>query len=273
MIRLHKCLLLSLAVTTLLSRAAGAQVAPHARLEQSLDKIFPYPVVEGAQGQRDAAAMKEFAESAAASIPDGWLGIQASGTAMAGATTRECSATLDVARKNKLRLDCESAAGRSSLRIQASKGVLVKEDGTIKSLGISPMGGPFPMIFDLWTIAQLPSVSVVDDGGAQVAGKELHKITLIYPAPSGSDSSGRQAIALYFDPANHLLIHVVRSDRSTANTAHMLVHVSTYGDYRAVENAQVPFFFMETEDGHLGLRFQATNVVPEVEHDDSYFHF
>lgn len=242
------------------------------------DTDVSIPNATGALGRQDAAALKEITEHLAIVGSAPWLGMQGTGQIVYGTKDPTAySATLSVLGNDRFRLDAQTNKGEMSLRIQGPVGKIQGGGGPSETIPPeTAAAGIFP--FGLVRTLHFPGreTSLIDHGLTTVGGIQLHRISVETPS-IGRDpvTKSRRTIAidLYFDPTSHLLVKSASSSFVAVGHSAKFLRVVTYGDYRKVGTAMVPFRYTESMDGQQYWALQLSDVQLNPALDTTYFQF
>lgn len=245
------------------------------------DSDYGLPLVEGKSGEKDAAALAELKEFIALSVPVSWSAVRFEGTISrgSGSSTTQTPAEMTLAPYGGFRIDLNEPTGTASARFLEFYGGYRNPAGIVNRFTGSLLGGPFIDAAQLAQAIQRSDVSLIDDGIKTIDNRSLHQITLVMPIrPESSQSASsfsvqRAAWLLYFDPQTHYLFKTVRIGGHHGNSSNSSMQVITYGDYRKVQGYEVPFVFVETNNGQADMSFSASRVNQASAVHYSYFQF
>lgn len=260
--------------------AGGNCQSPASPTRPTPDGDVIVPVKTGILGQKDPAAVAELAAHLAAVGGGPWTGLQGVGKiTYAGDSSTPYDATLSNLHSDDFRLDAGASSGQTSLRIHRFIGKTKASDGTISVLPPeTALSGLFP--FEIarmdMTSARASQISLLDHGLTAIGNASLHRITVEIPSIGHNPKTGMQqthVIDLYFDPATHLLIKSVAYDSLSDTRKVNFLFVVTYGDYRSVGNALVPFRYVETMEGapYWTLQLSTATLTPTLTSKDFEF--
>ncbi len=260
--------------------ASGSGQSPASLTRPTPDGDVIIPVKTGILGQKDPAVVAEFAAHLAAVGGGSWTGLQGVGKiTYAGDSSTPYDATLSNLHSNDFRLDAGTASGQTSLRIHDFFGKSQASDGTISVLPPeTALSGLFP--FEIaridMTSARASQISLLDHGITAIGSASLHRITVETPSLGHNPKTGTpqtHVLDLYFDPATHLLVKSVAYDSLSDTRKVNFLFVVTYGDYRSVGNALVPFQYVETMEGapYWTLQLSTVTLTPTLTSKDFEF--
>jgi hypothetical protein len=235
------------------------------------------PAMTGPLGQYDPGALSEMIDHLkAVSGTTAWSDMQAMGEITYPGSAQTNAATLSILNIDRFRLDVTTPQGLTSTRIAGRMGAMQTASGNklylpeaTAALGLIA----FPRLRAM-TFSDGNS-SLIDDGLAMVGGKQLHRVTLVYPlyrprtvvvttaaANSAASPSPVKKLAedLYFDPATHLLIKSVDVVLLPGPNNQRFVRCTTYGDYREVKGSQIPFQISQSLNGQMEWVLQLSSV-------------
>lgn len=261
--------------------ASGQSVAAHRpTFRGKYDSEFSFPVIEGRPGQKDPGALKEIQDSVSASSPLDWQGIEAKGTFTIGVgeEAQNSPATLVLEKADRYRFDIQTENGERSIRSRDGIEAIKSSTGEIRGLPFVQLGTRIILPSQLLEIVNRENFTVIDDGVRLIGGKQMHQVTVIYPIrpqlPGAAYSKENfAAVVFYFDPVTHFLLKSVSENSASEGGAQKMLKVITYGDYRTVQGASVPFIYFETNNGQPGGTFRASEVLVTSHHEMSYFQF
>ncbi len=276
--RIVRHVLLFAALSSALYTAKAQSPAPLTR--STPDGDVTIPVKTGVLGQKDPAAVAEIAAHQAAVGGGPWIGMQGVGKIVyAGNSATPYDATLSNLRSDEFRLDAGTSSGQTSLRIHRLIGKTQASDGTMAALPPeTSLSGLFP--FEIarmdMSSAAASHISLLDHGIAAIGNSSFHRITVESPSLGHNPRTGAQqthVVDLYFDPATHLLVKSVAYDSLSNSRKVNFLFVVTYGDYRSVGNALVPFRFAETMEGdpYWTLQLSTVTLTPTLTSKDFEF--
>jgi|GEM_PF-3816834 len=244
------------------------------------DQAFTFPRMAGVPGEKDSVALNAVQLYLAVSSHSEWPGFDATGTMVVGTGEQklELPATLAVESGGRYRLDLRTQYGIRSERVDGATGTIQSEEGnTVQLPALTVASGMIPLPSTLANSATDIRDSLIDGGMVEVESDRLHKITFVRPLFSKSRNAQPSAPPLitdfFFDSKSHLLIKSVDAIILTPNSSARHLRVITYGDYRQVSGATIPFRYTETVDGRLAWSLQLTNVTVGSNHGAEYFRF
>lgn len=243
------------------------------RIYGPADRDVAVPEPPGMLGKYDPAALSEITDHLKAVESSSWTDLKANGQITyprgEGGNSEIDDASLSILGGQDFRLDVTTPKGVRSIRIAWRVGAIEEADGSkvflpqaTAALGL--MAFPQLRAEDL----SGGKASVIDDGMATVDGQALHRVALVYPlqaTPAGktvpaAPTGQKVAVDLYFDPTSHLLIKSVDVITLSGAGNQRFLRCTTYGDYRQVNGALIPYKYIQSLNGQLLWMLQLSEV-------------
>jgi len=251
-----------------LVQLAGAQeVSPsHHAHYRAEDAGLPEPRTAKTHGKKDAEALELIHAFLSQTQRDQDSVVSSGNLTVAGMSSKTRLVQLYLQGKHQARLDIQEQSVTLSTACHegrctsdhASHGSLatdVVEAGLLRACGTQLLS----LVLD-------PQNTIASGGTVVINGQPLALVTITrWPSESGNAGAIRSsvdALSLYFDPAQKLLLKVIHIKQGGGPDARLTFkHVETYGDYRKVgEQGLVPFSYDESYDGHVGMSIRLDKV-------------
>jgi hypothetical protein len=240
------------------------------------DRTVPRPSSENIAGRKDATALKVIADFQNAVNITTWKGMQA-GATFENSNEERSSASIALGSAGQSRLDVRSSSGMRSTRTDGYLGSTIWEDGSQSSLppdAVKSGLAAFTRLFD--SLLAVASSAIVDRGTLTIDQNTLHRITLLEKTTSDTTLAESGVVIVtdvYFDTTTHLLKMSASSVHLTPSDLQTYMIVTSYSDYRKVEDCLIPFNYSQSLNGQhqWSLQLSDVNLNPNI--DSSYFTF
>jgi hypothetical protein len=243
------------------------------------DADLPYPVAQGQPGKSDPTAIAEIEACERASSLPAKRSLEIKGTLLTGKgnDTSGTEVSLVMEGEGQFRMDIRDSEGQErGMRMMGRTGRIIGGPPSIRPPALGEFGDPLMFSMALKSIASGSNVAIVDNGFVVVGSERLHGITVTHFVSSSANHLAKnmgpsQALALYFDPATHLLMKSVTVNHSLTDVTHQYLHVTSYEAYKQVDTIMVPTRYVQTVYGQRVMVLNATEVALSQPHGEAYF--
>lgn len=260
--------MMAVSLCPLVPPSEAQEVSPSHHVHyRSEDAGLPEPKLSRVHGKKDADALELIHAFLSQTQRDQDSVVISGNLTVAGMSEKTKPVQLYLQGKNQARLDiqeqsvtlstaCHEGRCTSDHTSHGSMATDVVEAGLLRACGTQLLS----LVLD-------PQNTVTSGGTVTINGQSLALVTITrWPSESsnaaGAVRSSVDALSLYFDPAQKLLLKVIHIKQGSSTDSKLTFkHVETYGDYRKVgEHGLVPFSYDESYDGHVGMSIRLDKV-------------